>query len=106
MRQTEIKNAPFTSAYVVQCMCPECPVQKSSKCTKEQLTNMGTTLCKDKTPLRREEIPALYCSTGTATCADINTRQACICDMCPVYASFKLENQTPGGFFCREGRSH
>jgi len=106
MRQTETSKIPFTSAYVAQCMCPTCPVERNSKCAKDLLKNMGTTVCKDKTPLKREEIPGLYCSTGTASCRDLDPKQACICDTCPVYSSFHLANKMPGGYFCREGSSH
>ena len=105
MRQAETTKIPFTSNYVSQCQCPKCPVQKSSKCAADLLKNLGETLCRDKTPLKREEIPALYCSTGKATCGDLNPKQACICDTCKVYSSFKLGSKEPGGYFCRDGAS-
>jgi hypothetical protein len=106
MRQTETSKIPFTTAYVAQCMCSKCPVQKMSKCAKDLLVNMGTTVCKEKTPLNREEIPGLYCSTGTASCGDIDTKQACICGTCAVFSSFKLADKMPVGHFCRDGSSH
>ena len=102
MRQAQLK-IPFTTAYVAKCMCPRCPVQEKSKCAKDLLSNMGTNVCKDKTPLKHEEVPGLYCGTGTATCKDLDPNQGCICGTCSVFSEFKLENLKSVGYYCKSG---
>jgi hypothetical protein len=104
MRQTEVK-IPFVTAYVAKCVCSKCPVQAKSQCVKDLLTNMGTNVCKDKTPLKHEEIPGLYCGTGTATCSGLNPKEACICGTCDVFAEFKLGNLRSVGYYCANGKS-
>jgi hypothetical protein len=40
-------------------------------------------------PLSRENIPGVYCSSGTATCTDLNPNMSCICGTCSVFADYK-----------------
>ena len=58
---------------VSKCLCPRCPVQVSSACVSNKPTELKDSL--NKHPLKREDIPGVYCTTGTATCADIKVEQ-------------------------------
>ncbi len=50
-------SIPFTSFTVSTCQCAKCPVEKDSKCAREQWSKVGKTVC-DTNPLKREEIAA------------------------------------------------
>lgn len=57
-------RVPFTVATASKCMCFKCPVQAKSQCVVEKLSIISNAL---KAPtLKREDIPGVYCSTGTA----------------------------------------
>ena len=91
----------FNPANVMKCTCPKCPVQGKSKCVKGKMGGIKEAL--KKNPLRREEVPELYCSTGTASCKDIDPKQKCICMSCPIWAEYKLAGAKPVEYFCRDG---
>jgi hypothetical protein len=94
-------KVPFTTAVIAKCKCPGCPVQAKSACTSGKLE--GLTGALTVKPLNRESIPGAYCSTGKASCADLNHSQACACGSCANYSKFGLEKFTPGGHYCRDG---
>lgn len=48
-------------------------------------------------------VPGLYCSSGTASCKDIDTNRQCICGGCEVYNSFRLSNNEIKGQYCKNG---
>jgi len=54
-------------------------------------------------PLRREQIPGVYCGAGKATCADIDAKKSCLCGDCAVYTQYALAKGKPGGYFCSAG---
>lgn len=91
----------FTASNVGKCMCPKCPVQAKSQCVGGKLTSIKDALA--RTPLIREDIPGVYCSTGTATCKDLDPTQSCICGGCAVFSQFNLATGLPVGYFCRDG---
>ena len=91
----------FTGAEVGLCMCPQCPVQASSVCVKGKVPDIQNAL--KKRPLQRAEIPGVYCSTGTATCQDLDTSKNCICGTCAVFSKYDLDSGTPVGYYCRDG---
>lgn len=101
MSQSVGTKVPFGSSNVGKCKCPKCPVQTKSQCVSGKLTTIKESLA--KTPLIREEIPGLYCSTGTATCTDLDPKQACLCDGCAVFGEYKLGTTKPVGYYCRDG---
>jgi hypothetical protein len=101
MNQTASTKVPFTTTNVGTCLCPKCPVQAKSQCVSGKLTTIGQAL--SKSPLNREEIPGLYCSTGTATCKDLDPTQSCICGNCGVFSQYSLATGTPAGYYCRDG---
>ena len=54
-------------------------------------------------PLDGEGIPGLYCSTGVATCKDLDFSQVCICGGCPVFGKYDLGGSQPMSYYCRDG---
>ncbi len=94
-------KVPFTTVNVSRCMCPKCPVQTKSSCVSDEVSKIGDSL--KKTPLKPEDIPGVYCSTGKATCPDIDTKKPCICASCPIYSSYKLAGGKPAWRFCTVG---
>ncbi len=100
--QTAVR-VPFIAANVGKCMCPKCPVQSKSSCVAGKLSTIEAAL--KANPLKKEDIPGVYCSTGKATCTDINPNASCLCGACGVYDQYKLANFKPGGRFCGNGAS-
>jgi len=94
-------SVPFVAANVTRCLCPKCPVQKASVCVTGKMSKIGDAL--KVNPLKRADIPGVYCASGTATCEDINTNQSCQCGSCAVFAEFKLAGGKPVGYYCRDG---
>jgi hypothetical protein len=101
MNQMNSAKIPFSAANVGKCMCPKCPVQSKSQCVRGQLEKIKDALA--KSPMNREEIPGIYCSTGRATCPDLDPKQSCICGNCAVFSEYSLEKTTPAGYYCRDG---
>ncbi len=101
VEQMSSSKVPFIAANVGKCMCPKCPVQAKSQCVSGKLATIKDAL--GKSPLKREDIPGVYCATGTATCQDLNPSQPCICGKCTVFTEYKLASGKPVGYFCRDG---
>ena len=100
MDQTSTK-VTFNSGNVGKCLCPKCPVQAKSQCVSGKLGTITQAL--SKSPLLREDIPGVYCSTGTATCKDLDPTQSCICGNCSIFKEANLTKGTPVGYYCRDG---
>ena len=94
---------PFNTANVMRCMCTKCLVQTDSGCMKAKMSGMKEAMMKN--PLSREDIPGMYCATGTATCKDTDYSKMCICMSCPIWTDYKLASGMPMGYFCRDGAS-
>lgn len=94
---------PFTGADVGLCMCPKCPVQAASACVKGKVAGIEGAL--KKNPLQRADIPGLYCSTGAATCRDLDPSKGCVCGVCAVFLRYDLGTGEPPGYFCRDGNA-
>ncbi len=104
MAQTESDasiKVPFTADEAALCICPECPVQKSSACSRSKASTLTTAL--KKSPLVREEVPGMYCATGVASCSDLDLRKSCICIACSVFERYQLIKRTPSEYYCRDG---
>lgn len=97
-------SIPFTSDTIATCLCSKCPVERNSKCAKDQLSKVGQTVCGTK-PLNREEIPAAYCTAGIASCSDLDTSKECICATCKIFAKYGLEERMPESYFCHDGKA-
>jgi hypothetical protein len=100
MEKTDAKVL-LNAANVMKCVCTKCPVQSDSGCVKGKMGGMKEVMTKN--PLQREDIPGMYCSTGTATCKDLDTKQMCMCMSCPIWSEYKLASGKPMGYFCRDG---
>jgi hypothetical protein len=96
-------KVPFTTAEVGSCMCPKCPVQAASACVKGKVLGIQGAL--KKNPLQRADIPGAYCSTGTATCRDLDPSKSCVCGTCSVFTKYSLAGGTPVGYYCRDGNA-
>lgn len=94
-------SVPFVNANFNKCLCPRCPVQATSKCVSTKMADIKNSV--NKHPLNYEDIPGVYCSSGTATCTDIRTEQDCQCGHCVVFPEYKLFNYNPSGHYCRDG---
>jgi hypothetical protein len=101
MSQTAGVKVPFIVASVSKCMCPKCPVQSKSQCVSGELSTIKDVL--KANPLKREDIPGVYCSTGNATCRDLDPKQSCICGGCGVFSQYKLAGFKPVGRYCHDG---
>ena len=102
-KQTTTGKVPFNAATVGKCLCPSCPVQGMSQCRRGKMPGLKEAL-KAET-LAREDIPAGYCASGTATCGDLDFQKSCICGGCPVYSRYQLDRGRPTLYFCRDGQS-
>ena len=88
-------------------MCPQCPVQADSVCTLDKIGNLKNemkSLGKDEVP-GPHKVPGVYCSSGTATCSDIDPNRDCICKTCPVWGEYCLEHANTILYFCNNGRA-
>jgi hypothetical protein len=74
----------------------ECPVQITSKCANEKMKKMGS---------NPEDVPKLYCSSGTAECMDLDEKQMCICGSCSVWKIFVLAKAKPTDYYCFNGKA-
>jgi hypothetical protein len=94
-------KVPFTLDNVSKCLCPGCPVQAQSKCVAGLKPGLAAAL--KNNPLRREQIPGVYCGAGKATCADIDAKKSCLCGGCAAFRQYTLAKGKPAGYFCSAG---
>ncbi len=103
MKQPLEIRVPFTRENANKCMCPECPVQADSCCVKQNSQKMGDVMTTEF--FQPQIIPALYCSSGFASCKDIDPERSCICGACDVYNNYRLGNEQPLDHFCKNGNA-
>ena len=101
MVQATSTKVSLVVSNVGQCKCPKCPVQAKSSCVSGKLASLKDALAKN--PLLGADIPGVYCATGTATCPDLDPKQACICGSCAIFSQYNLSTGVPAGYFCRDG---
>ncbi|MGB9131778.1 MAG: DUF2769 domain-containing protein [Methanosarcina sp.] len=105
---TDIENkVPYTVSNIEKCMCSQCPVQANSVCAQEKFSSLKNEIKSSGGGAGPEpkEVPGIYCSTGSATCIDLNPNQQCICKTCAVWEEYDLENAKPMMYFCNIGRA-
>lgn len=93
----------FSMENIKKCLCNKCAVQIESQCVKDKQKIMLLITQQDlDSPMRMDEerVPGLYCSTGRATCQDIDTKKVCKCNECPIWDEYGL---VPQRYFCRDG---
>ncbi len=102
----EVK-VPYNVTNIERCMCPQCPVQLDSVCTLDKIGNLKNemkSLGKDEVP-EPYKVPGVYCSSGTATCSDLDPNRDCICKTCSVWEENCLEHANTIMYFCNNGRA-
>jgi hypothetical protein len=100
-------KVPYTVENMMKCMCGKCPVQADSKCAKDKFKDMGDKMknaAQAEVP-KPEDVPGIYCSTGVATCKDLDPSKPCICYTCPLWTEYDLQNGKPLGYFCKDGKA-
>jgi hypothetical protein len=99
-------NIEFSQENVQKCLCPTCPVQGDSDCAKEKLMKLQEMAQSEEEMMPTpEDVPGVYCSTGKATCTDLDPSKDCQCPNCPLWEEHDLENGKPAGYFCRDGKA-
>ena len=96
---------PFNKEKIFKCLCPTCPVQEKSYCSKKKMMKLQDTLQNKDEPLKPQDFPGMYCTNGKAVCEDIDTEKNCICDKCLVYAEFNLDKADPSFLYCKDGQA-
>lgn len=101
------KKVPYTVSNIKRCRCPQCFVQANSKCVKEKYSGLKNELesLEEIEALEPQKVPGIYCSTGIATCKDLDFNKQCICYTCPVWDSYELENSKTIIYFCNKGEA-
>lgn len=118
-------KVPLTEDVLMSCICGACPVQAESVCSKPKIAKMmemkaNMSMRGSQMPatsmsfaqeqvtsmkLKLEEMPGPYCSIGVATCTDLDSSKACICNQCKVYENFCLVAGKPVEHFCFNGKA-
>jgi len=100
-------KVPYTIDNIKKCMCPKCPVQADSKCAKDKLNSLTKELgsIQEGGVPEPQNVPGIYCSTGKATCQDLNPEEQCICYTCAIWKEYKLGDGTPSMYFCQNGKA-
>lgn len=100
-------KVPYTSANIKKCRCSECPVQADSQCAQDKLKSSKQKM--ENMPAGEvpppEDVPGIYCSTGKATCQDLDPDKQCICGTCEVWKEYGLKDSDPNNHFCHNGRA-
>ena len=108
MKQIEKTRVPYTILNIIRCRCTLCPVQTDSECAQEKYIRLKNELESSGgvEALDPQKVPGIYCSTGTATCRDLNSKGQCICYTCPVWEVYELDKSTPMIYFCKKGKAN
>ena len=101
MKQTTDVKVPFTKLNAKKCICWQCTVQTDSACIKKNAEKMGEVMSTNF--FEPKIVPGLYCSSGVASCKDIDTNRSCICYKCPVFIDYNLEEYQPIDHYCKNG---
>lgn len=107
MNASENSKVPYTLENIKRCMCPKCPVQANSKCAMDKLDSLVKALesAGGGNVPEPQNVPGVYCSTGKATCQDLDPDQQCICYTCAVWKEYNLGDGTPSMYFCQNGKA-
>ncbi len=108
MDRGEERKVPYILSNIERCMCSLCPVQTDSKCAQDKLVSSKKAM--EQMPRGGEvpdpkDIPGIYCSSGKATCQDLNPDKQCICYTCEVWKEYNLGEGTPSMYFCQNGKA-
>ena len=92
---------------IEKCKCPQCPVQSDSACTLDKIGNLKNemkNLGEGEAP-ETQKVPGVYCSSGIATCNDLDPNKDCSCKTCSVWEEHCLEHADTIMYFCNNGRA-
>ena len=103
MEYQKSPRVPFTRENINMCLCAECPVQTHSECVKDKMKSITGAL--KVQPLQAKDIPHLYCTTGKATCTDLDMLKKCKCPSCSVFEKYSLKTAAPIAYHCRDGKA-
>jgi len=92
-------DVPFTARNATRCLCYACPVQTESACAVAKYAAVSGSLSADDGLPAAADIPGMYCSSGLATCDDLDFSGMCRCMGCDVYA----ENGLDSWKYCQRG---
>lgn len=116
-------RVPLNNDVMMKCMCPTCPVQTESACSRPKIkmmmdmmemkaeksgsssatSGMGMSMMPERTPkmeMNPSDMPGPYCTIGVAACKDLDDNKACICRSCQVYKEYNLMQARPVEHFC------
>jgi hypothetical protein len=102
------EKVPYTQENAILCICTKCPTQAESICAGTKVREMEEMMAKGMPEGMMPppaDLPGLYCSTGAATCKDLDLTKMCICTGCPVWDKCNLSDGQPMGYFCRDGKA-
>ena len=100
--QKEMKpKIEFTRENISKCLCPQCPVQAKSECAQTKMKMVQESM-RGMSP-EHSDVPGVYCTTGTATCSDLDPNKMCNCPNCDVFKENSLAQREPGAYFCQKG---
>ncbi len=82
----------WTADNAKTCLCSGCPVQAASACVAGLQGKKAAAMAAgmDQMPAAKE-LAGLYCSSGKATCEDLDFSKNCLCMGCPVYRANGLD---------------
>lgn len=84
-----MEQVEFSTDNVTKCWCGQCPVQKDSACAKKDFEEVQPQIEQGTMP-EPDQLPGLYCGTGTASCADLQPKERCLCSECLVWGEHNL----------------
>jgi hypothetical protein len=104
MRAIEKTTVAYSILNVNRCRCTLCPVQADSECAQEKYCSLKNELESSGgvEALEPRKVPGIYCSTGKATCGDLNFSRHCICNTCPVWEENNLEDTKTKMYYCKK----
>ena len=116
-----MKTVRYDPPNAMKCQCTRCPVQGQSACASGKMQAMSGMMDQMRGMMESgsqsmgasgemsgqpeammpppQDMPGLYCSTGTAACGDLDYAKACVCPTCQVWTDNQLESQQ----YCRQG---
>jgi hypothetical protein len=99
----------FNVENMEKCLCADCPVQSKSSCVNDQLKiteEIGHSVDIDSGfIIDPENIPKVYCSTGTTNCKDLIFHEECQCFKCDLWKEYDLEVRESPAYFCKNGKA-
>lgn len=95
-------DVEFNMENIQRCLCPGCPVQAKSECVQDKMSKLQS----QSGGIPAEgDVPEVYCSTGKATCENLDENQPCQCDKCKVWKQYNLDKAEINYYYCIDGKA-